>query len=148
MIVLGVAFCCVGGFRLGLSRRSNVDIFYDILGFCSKGSTQTQILYGCNLNSIRLTLHLNALVCMGLLVKEVGTWKTVYITTPQGTRFLKSYFAKKNNLPPSVKPFRTQVKRANKLQLVTPTTHLNVDSTLLVDLYDMEAGGHIQQGSV
>ncbi|MGD0072018.1 MAG: winged helix-turn-helix domain-containing protein [Candidatus Bathyarchaeia archaeon] len=133
---------------MGLSRRSYVDIFGDILKFSSKGSTKTQILYGCNLNSVRLTLHLNALICMGLLVKEVETWKTVYITTPQGTRFLKGYFTKKSNLSPSVKPFRTQVKRVNMLQLVTSTTHLIVDSTLLVDLYDMEAGGHIQQGSV
>ena len=117
---------------MGLSRRSNVDIFYDILGFCSNGSTKTHILYGCNLNSVRLTLHLNTLVCMGLLVKEAETWKTVYITTPQGTRFLKGYFTKKSNLSPSA-------KLSNMLQLVTPTTHLIVDSTPLVDLYDMEA---------
>ena len=51
-------------------RRTYMDIFSDILRFCSNHSTKTKILYGCNLNSSRLTLHLNALIFMGLLEKE------------------------------------------------------------------------------
>ena len=40
-------------------------------------------------------------------------------------------------------------KIADILQLVTPTTFLIVDSTPLVDLYDMEAGwGHTRQGKI
>jgi transposase len=41
----------------------------------------------------------------------------------------------------------TFIKIADMLQLITPTTHLIVDSTPLVDLYDMEAGwGHTGRG--
>lgn len=41
----------------------------------------------------------------------------------------------------------TFAKTADMLQLVTPTTHLIVDSTPLADLYDMEAGwGHTGRG--
>ena len=41
----------------------------------------------------------------------------------------------------------TFAKISNMLQLVTPTTHLIVDSTPLIDLYDMEASwGHTGRG--
>jgi hypothetical protein len=41
----------------------------------------------------------------------------------------------------------TFARTADMLQLLTPTTHLIVDSTPLVDLYDMEAGwGHTGRG--
>jgi predicted transcriptional regulator len=120
-------------------RRTYMDIFSDILWFCSKDSTKTQILYGCNLNSSRLTLHLNALIFMGLLEKENKTLMTVYKTTIHGERFLKKYVLRKSKPASSLKRFNNQVKYSNKLPLEASATHLTRDFSFLSGLYNMEA---------
>jgi predicted transcriptional regulator len=124
-----------------VNRRTYMDIFSDILWFCSKGATKTRILYGCNLNSARLTLHLNALICLGLIEKDGGSLKIVYKTTTHGKRFLKKYVSKKSKPASSLEPSRAckQVKYSNELPLVTSTSHLTHDLSFLSDLYNMEA---------
>ena len=121
-------------------RRGYLDILGDILCFCSKDATKTQILYGCNLNSARLTLHLNALILMGLLEKDHRPLKIIYKTTLPGKQFLKKYAAKKTNVASSSKLSSKQTECSNKLSLVTSTLHLMRDLPLLSDLYNMEAG--------
>ena len=120
-------------------RRTYMDIFSDILRVCSKDSTKTKILYGCNLNSSRLTLHLNALIFMGLLEKENKTLMTVYKTTIYGERFLKKYVSRESKPASSLKRFSNQVKYSDKISLVSSTAHLTRDLSFLSGLYNMEA---------
>jgi predicted transcriptional regulator len=77
---------------LNLKRRNKIEIILDILTLCSVGSNKSNILYRCNLNSTRLTPLLETLLHMGLLDKA-GNFdqKVVYMTTLQGSRFIKSY---------------------------------------------------------
>ncbi len=96
---------------LGLRRRSHIEIARDVLILCNKGSNKTQILYQGNLNSVRLTVHLEALVWMGLLVREnVKGGHIIYKTTPQGLHFLNGYFGSKNHALVGVRSLKSGAK--------------------------------------
>jgi len=80
-----------GGFRLNHKRRNKIEIIRDILELCSSGSNKSDIIYRCNMNSVRLAPLLDALLSMGLLEKTNNSGATnFYRTTHQGYRFLKS----------------------------------------------------------
>jgi len=83
-----------GGSRLGLRRRSKIEIIEDILSLCSTGSSKSNILYHCNLNSVRLTPLLEVLLHMDLLEEVENSGRTaVFKTTLHGLHFLKSYLS-------------------------------------------------------
>jgi predicted transcriptional regulator len=80
------------GSRLNHKRRNKIEIIRGILELCSSGSKKSNIIYRCNMNSVRLAPLLEALLCMGLLEKTSHSGLTdVYMTTLQGSRFLNSY---------------------------------------------------------
>lgn len=69
------------------SKRGQLEIKAEILGYCGQQTTKTKIMYNVNLNYAQLKRHLKALTATGLL----ATNKNKYATTQKGHRFLELF---------------------------------------------------------
>jgi predicted transcriptional regulator len=75
------------------SKRGRLEIIAEILHYCNKQKTKTNIMYKVNLNYSQLKKHLKSLSSQGLLTTD----KNEYVTTQKGQRFLE-LFVQLNNI--------------------------------------------------
>lgn len=68
-------------------RRSNLDIYSDILNVSTNGAKKTQIVYKANLNFNIAKKHIGALMEKGFVEKN----SRMYFTTERGKNFMESY---------------------------------------------------------
>ena len=66
------------------SHRTDLEIIFDILEFCSEPRKQTRIMYRNNLNYNVLKNYLSKLSTLGLLCKNAP----YYVTTEKGRQFV------------------------------------------------------------
>jgi predicted transcriptional regulator len=88
-------------YRAELKRLSNLDtehkrrdrlyIIAEILKIAQDGSLKTQIMYRANLSFAQLNEYLSFLIKMDLLKLKNRNKKTIYITTPNGEKYLEKY---------------------------------------------------------
>jgi len=69
--------------------RSRTDIVTSILESADGGLTKTKIMYKAYLSYAQLKEYLSVLLENGLLEYEEG--QAIYMTTPKGIHFLKTY---------------------------------------------------------
>lgn len=70
-------------------RRGEVEILRDILSIALKGVVKTRIVYGANLNFIRLKRYLDRLESWGLIRRvDNASGQVIYKTTEKGRIFL------------------------------------------------------------
>jgi len=69
--------------------RSRTDIVTSILESADGGLTKTKIMYKAYLSYAQLKEYLSVLLENGLLEYEEG--RAIYMTTPKGIQFLKTY---------------------------------------------------------
>ncbi|KYH39301.1 MAG: putative transcriptional regulator [Candidatus Bathyarchaeota archaeon B23] len=70
-------------------RRNGLDICADILEVARMGARKTHIVYKANLNFRIVERYLQRLMEGGLLERRKG--ERLYVTTPEGLRFLERY---------------------------------------------------------
>ena len=75
------------------SHRTDLEIIFDILEFCSEPRKQTRIMYRNNLNYNVLKNYLSKLSTLGLLCKNAP----YYVTTEKGRQFV-SHFEELENM--------------------------------------------------
>ncbi len=68
-------------------RRTNDQIFSEILKICTKGATRTRIIYQANLNYNMVKSHIDNLIRSGLIDAVRDGPRTIYRTTPKGLEF-------------------------------------------------------------
>ncbi|MGD6933545.1 MAG: winged helix-turn-helix domain-containing protein [Candidatus Bathyarchaeia archaeon] len=74
-----------------MKRRNVFEVSRDILKVCLTPKNKTRVVYGANLNNVRVNHYLDSLVKMGLLQKETTGDVVSYHTTDMGLRFLDNY---------------------------------------------------------
>jgi len=74
-------------------RRTNDEIFSEILKLCVKGTNKTRIIYQANLNSVVVKSHLDNLMKNGFIESVRDGSRIVYKTTSRGLE-LKGMFEK------------------------------------------------------
>jgi predicted transcriptional regulator len=70
-------------------RRDKLVIMAEIMDIAKGGALKTQIMYKANLSFSQLNEYLTMLVKLNFLEKNHQEGKEVYISTSQGTNFLK-----------------------------------------------------------
>ncbi len=66
------------------SRRTNSQIFTEILKICVNGARKTRIVYQANINSRMAKLYLDDLMKNGFIEAKRDGSRTIYITTSKG----------------------------------------------------------------
>ena len=74
-------------------RRTNDQIFSEILKLCIKGTNKTRIIYQANLNSVKVKSHLDNLMENGFIESVRDGSRIIYKTTSKGLE-LKGMFEK------------------------------------------------------
>ncbi len=69
-------------------RRTNYEIYWEILVFCRKPKTFTSIINRCNLNSKIGQEHVHFLTEKNYLLLEIQDDKKTYITTEQAQEYI------------------------------------------------------------
>ncbi len=69
------------------AKRDRLEIFADILFFCTRQRIKTKIMFEINLNYTQLQSYLKYLTRQGLLSHE----ENMYVTTEKGFRFLELF---------------------------------------------------------
>ena len=72
-------------------RRDRLFIIAEILKIAQDGCLKTQIMYRANLSFAQLNDYLSFLIKMDLLKLQNQNKKTIYITTPNGEKYLEKY---------------------------------------------------------
>lgn len=72
-------------------RRTQYEIYWEILTFCRAPKTFTSIINRCNLNSKIGQEHLQFLLEKGFLAATVEEDKSVYLTTDQSKNYLELF---------------------------------------------------------
>ena len=72
-------------------RRDRLFIIAEILKIAQDGSLKTQIMYRANLSFAQLNDYLSFLIKMDLLKLQKQNKKTIYLTTPNGEKYLEKY---------------------------------------------------------
>lgn len=72
-------------------RRDRLFIIAEILEIAQDGCLKTQIMYRANLSFAQLNEYLSSLIKMDLLKLQNQNNKTIYITTPNGKKYLEKY---------------------------------------------------------
>mgnify|MGYP002153796496 CR=1 FL=1 len=73
-------------------RRDRLYIMAEVLEIAKNGCLKTQIMYRANLSFAQLNDYLGFLLDIGLLKETSENEKSVFRTTPKGTRFLRNYY--------------------------------------------------------
>ncbi len=68
-------------------RRTDDQIFSEILKICTKGASKTRIIYQANLNYNMVKSRIDNLVRSGLIEAVHDGSRTLYKTTPRGLEF-------------------------------------------------------------
>jgi predicted transcriptional regulator len=70
------------------NRRTQYEIYWEILTFCKTPRSITQIIQRCNLNSKIGQDYINFLESKGYLTKTNDNNKSLYLTTPTAKGFV------------------------------------------------------------
>lgn len=81
-----------------VSRRSNIEIIFDILNASRAGGRKTQLMVRCNLSHPQLRKYLDLGVQRGLLTKSSEGGSEVYKTSAAGKEFAEHFICLKNML--------------------------------------------------
>jgi len=69
-------------------RRTQYELFWEILVFCKQPKSFTSIIHNCNLNSKIAQEHLDFLLKKNYLNSIQASKRTVYVTTEKAEEFL------------------------------------------------------------
>ena len=69
-------------------RRTQYEIYWEILIFCKKSRSFTAIIHRCDLNSKTGQGHIDFLVSKGYLLKDIKEGKSSYVATERAREYI------------------------------------------------------------
>ncbi len=73
------------------NRRTQYEIYWEILSYCRTPRLITQVIQRCNLNTKLGQEYVEFLVSKGYLSKTLEKEKTLFTTTPAAERYMETF---------------------------------------------------------
>ncbi len=74
-----------------MGKRTRVEIMIEILRIATQGVNKTRIVYDANLNFRIADRYIDELKKLGYLKSQIRGGRKIYVTTPEGLKFLEKF---------------------------------------------------------